>query len=100
MDYLAVVEPHMRGSLREVVERVYRATLGGALVVVLGRATTGEIDALARLHRSFRSIIIVVHDPPVPTGAGRGVTVVDATTDVPLADIWSAALRTRAPAWA
>jgi len=88
MDFLAVVEPSGQGSLRDCVDRVRRASLGGSLVVVLGRATAGEIDSAARLYRSFRSLVIVVHDRPVPLASGRGVRVVDASGDRPLAEQW------------
>jgi uncharacterized protein (DUF58 family) len=91
MDYLAVVEPASHGSLLEAVDHVYRARLGGTLVVVLGRAPAGEIEVLGRLFRTFRSTVIVVHDHPVPVATGRGVRVVDASTEGPLAERWAAA---------
>jgi uncharacterized protein (DUF58 family) len=98
MDYLAVVEPAPHGSLRESVERIYRARLAGSFVVVLGRAPAGEIEVVSRLFRTFRSTIVVVHDPPLPLTTGRGVRVIDATTEGGLAQRWIEATKRAVPA--
>ena len=54
------------GSLRQVFDTLTRASQGGVLVAVLGRATSGELDTLARLRRSFRTVIAVVTEAPIP----------------------------------
>ena len=83
MEYLARIEAVGTGSLRSVLDGLVRGGQGGVLVTVLGRATSGELEALARLHRSFRMVVVVVTEGPMPPGTPlqRRLIKVDATRD-------------------
>lgn len=90
MEYLARAEPTTQGSLRHCLDRLVRSPQGGFLVAVLGRATSSEVDALARLRRTFRGVVLVATEPPLPTRTALhgAVTVVDATRDDTFAARW------------
>jgi uncharacterized protein (DUF58 family) len=66
LEYLARLDAVGHGSFRQVLDTLTRANQGGILIAVLGRATSGELDTLARLRRTFRMVVAVVSEPPVP----------------------------------
>jgi len=94
MEYLARVGPSGHASLRAAFDRVGRTHPGGVLVAVLGTATSAELDALARMRRSFRSVVVVLTEAPVPppTPLHGGLTIIDATLDGRFADAWAQAV--------
>ncbi len=83
------------GSLRQVFDTLTRASQGGVLVAILGKATSGELDTLARLRRSFRTVIAVVSEPPllVPTPLQGRLIRVDATRDGAFGPSWGTMVR-------
>jgi hypothetical protein len=94
MEYLARVEGSGRGSMRSELDGLARGGHGGMLVVVLGRATVGELETMARLQSLFRRVIAVVtngHVPATPASA-RGLRVVTATEDGAFEPAWSASV--------
>jgi uncharacterized protein (DUF58 family) len=64
-EYLATVAASAEGSLRGVLDRLGRGAVGGggALVVVLGRTGSTELEALGRVAGRFSPVIAVVCDP-------------------------------------
>jgi len=87
MEHLAVVDTTVGGSLVALLAALGRAS-GGALIVVLGRTTTGELEALARAGRRFGSCTVVSTDPnpvTVPPGLSR---VVQTTSGRSFKDAW------------
>ena len=66
-----------------------RSPQAGSLVVALGRATSSELEALARLRRSFGGVVAVVTEGREETSVrGQAVTVVDARADGTFAPSW------------
>jgi uncharacterized protein (DUF58 family) len=91
MEYLAMVDTTGHGSLRAVLQGMRRSPQAGSLVVVLGRATKSEIDALARLRRSFGAVVTVVTEGrDAPAVGALPVTIVDARADGQFARSWAA----------
>jgi uncharacterized protein (DUF58 family) len=92
MEYLARAEPTTQGSLRHCLDGLVRSVQGGFLVAVLGRATTSELDALARLRRVFRAVVVVATLGPLPTRTRLhgSLVLVDATRDGAFAPAWAA----------
>ena len=96
MEYLATVEATGQGSLRAVLEGLRRSPQSGSLVAVLSRATKSELDALARLRRSFGSVVVVVTEgTEEPTAGHLPLTIVDARTDGTFAASWASMVGTR-----
>jgi uncharacterized protein (DUF58 family) len=95
MEYLARVETVGHGSLRYVFETLARGGQGGVLVTVLGKATPGELDTLARLHRSFRTVIAIVTEAPIPFPSPIQARLVriDATRDGSFPAHWASMVR-------
>ncbi|HEX9257899.1 MAG TPA: DUF58 domain-containing protein [Acidimicrobiales bacterium] len=91
MEYLARVGPSGHASLRAAFDRVGRTQPGGVLVAIVGRATAAELDLLARMRRSFRSVIAVVTEGPEPprTPLHGALKIVDATADGVFAESWT-----------
>jgi uncharacterized protein (DUF58 family) len=92
MEHLARAEPAGRGSLRQALDSLVRSPHGGLLVSVLGRATSAELDGLARLRGTFRSVVVVVTEGPLPSRSAlhAALTLVDATADGGFAPAWGA----------
>ena len=95
MEYLARVETVGHGSLRYVFDTLARGGQGGVLVTVLGKATPGELDTLARLHRSFRTVIAIVTEAPIPFPSPIQARLVriDATRDGSFPAHWASMVR-------
>jgi uncharacterized protein (DUF58 family) len=91
MEYLARVEASGVGTLRAVFDDLLRAGNGGALVVVLGRATGAELETLARLRRRYRHVQPVIAHPPIPPlpAVASALRVIDATADDRFAQSWA-----------
>ncbi len=90
MEYFATVNASGVGSLRSVLESLRRSPQAGSLVVVLGRCTRAELDALARMRRSFGAVVIVATEGHEPLSAGRlPLLVVDARADDQFAPTWT-----------
>ena len=103
LEYLARLDVVGHGSLRQILDTLTRANQGGVLVTILGRATAGELDTLARLRRTFRMVVAVVSEGPAPepTAIQRRLTRVDATRDGSFAVSWGTIVRSiRTPATA
>jgi uncharacterized protein (DUF58 family) len=96
LEYLARLEAVGHGSFRQILDTLTRSPQGGVLVAVLGRATSGELDTMARLHRSFRTVIAVVSEGPIPppTPLQARLVRVDATRDNTFATSWGSMVRT------
>jgi uncharacterized protein (DUF58 family) len=95
MEHLARADVVGHGSLRQVFDSLAMGGQGGMLVTVLGRATIGELDTLARLHRSFRVVVAVVTEAPTPAPSplqGRLVRV-DATREGSFGPSWTTMVR-------
>ncbi len=92
LSHLATAEPTGPGSLRGLLDQLARTRTGGLLVVVLGRTTASEIEALARLGRSYRPIVAVVTEGTVPQARVKAgaVRLIDATRDGGFAPAWHA----------
>ena len=91
LTHLATVEPSSTGSLRAQLDTLAKGHQGGLLVVVLGRATSGELEALGRLRRQFRPVVCVVTEGSPPTSArvrADAVVIIDASTDDAFAAAW------------
>jgi uncharacterized protein (DUF58 family) len=93
MEYLAAVDPSGRGSLRALLEGLKRSPQSGSLVAVLGRATSAELEALARLRRSFGNVMVVVTGGTEVAIANIPVPVVDARADGRFAARWATMVR-------
>jgi uncharacterized protein (DUF58 family) len=95
LEYLARLEAVGHGSLRQVLDTLTRANQGGVLVTVLGRATPAELDTLARLRRTFRLVVAIVTEGPMPTASAlqARLTRVDATRDGGFAHSWGTVVR-------
>jgi uncharacterized protein (DUF58 family) len=91
MEHLARVEAVGHGSFRQALDAMGGSGYGGVLVAVLGRATPGELDTLTRLHRSFRTVIAVITEAPLPatTPLQSRLVRVDATRDGNFALGWA-----------
>jgi uncharacterized protein (DUF58 family) len=103
LTYLATVQPSAPGSLRSLLDQLSRAHTGGLLVVVLGRTTASEIEALARLGRAYRPLVAVVTEGSVPQARVKAgaVRLIDATHDGGFGAAWQAtfgAVRLTVPA--
>jgi uncharacterized protein (DUF58 family) len=97
LEYLARLDVVGHGSLRQVLDTLTRANQGGILIAILGRATPAELDTLARLRRSFRLVVAVVSEPPVPDPSPlqARLTRVDNTRDGAFAPSWGSMVRSR-----
>jgi hypothetical protein len=95
MEYLALVESTSVGSYRATLASLSRSPQGGVLIAVVGRTTNNELDALARMRRSFRAVVTVVCEAPVPASSlkAAGMKVVDATVDGTFGDTWQGLFR-------
>jgi hypothetical protein len=91
LGWLARVEVEGSGSLRRTLSTLQRPSNGGALVVVTGRTSATDLDAMAALRRTFRSVVDVVSEGPLPRAAATGAVVatVDGTTAASFGPSWS-----------
>ena len=62
MEYLAVIEPSRIGSMAALLAALGRAT-GGSLVVIFGRTTSAELEALGRAAKRRGSCTVIITDP-------------------------------------
>ncbi len=96
MEYLASVEPSGHGSMRSVLEGLRRSPQAGSLVVALGRGTRSELDALARLRRSFGAVLVIVTEGHDDLTSGHlPITTIDARTDDTFASAWATMVGSR-----
>jgi uncharacterized protein (DUF58 family) len=95
LEYLARLDVVGHGSLRQVLDTLSRANQGGILIAILGRATPAELDTLARLRRSFRLVVAIVSEPPIPDPSPlqARLTRVDNTRDGAFAASWGTMVR-------
>lgn len=93
LEYLAVVDRSGTGSLRLVLDQLARTPSGGLLVVVLGRPTGFELEALVRLCPRFTGVVAVATQGPVPPVRAKGLTIVDLSLGAPLTEQWAATQR-------
>jgi hypothetical protein len=95
LEYLARLDAVGHGSFRQVLDTLTRVNQGGVLIAVLGRATPGELDTLARLRRTFRMVVAVVSEPPIPEPSAlqARLTRVDNTRDGAFAPSWGTMVR-------
>jgi uncharacterized protein (DUF58 family) len=98
MEYLATVDVSGHGTMRGVLEGLRRSPQSGALVVILGRATRNELDALAALRRTFGATVMVVTEGRDAPGVGRTrLLLVDARADDQFAGAWTSMVGAPAP---
>ena len=92
---LARLEVVGHGSLRQVLDTLSLANQGGILVAILGRATPAELDTLARLRRSFRLVVAIASEPPIPDPSPlqARLTRVDNTREGAFAQSWGTMVR-------
>jgi uncharacterized protein (DUF58 family) len=90
LGWLATVDVEGHGSLRRTLSGLQRPSNGGALVVVTGRTSSSDLEAMAALRRTFRSVVDVVTEGPVPTATASGsvVIAVAAGTDGAFGPAW------------
>jgi uncharacterized protein (DUF58 family) len=95
LEYLARLDVVGHGSLRQVFDTLTRANQGGVLVTILGKGSSGELDTLARLRRSFRTVIAVVTEGAMlaPSPLQSRLIRVDATRDGGFATAWGTMVR-------
>jgi uncharacterized protein (DUF58 family) len=67
LGWLATVDVEGHSSLRRTLSDLQRPSNGGALVVVTGRTSTSDLEALAALRRTFRTVVGVVTEGPMPS---------------------------------
>lgn len=89
LEHLATIDVSNTGSMRQVVSALSRGGTGGALVMVLGRATHADLDGLARLERRFSSTTIVTcrADGAVP-GTRRRLTTIALDENIRFVEAW------------
>jgi uncharacterized protein (DUF58 family) len=95
LGWLAQVEVEGHGSLRRALSGLQRPSNGGALVVVTGRTNTADLEAVAALRRTYRSVVAVVAEAPMPNVSTNAAVVitVDATTDQSFGPSWDGRVR-------
>lgn len=86
LEHLAAIEPAPNGSLRKVLDGLRTHAGGGALVVVLGRPVSADLDALAGMRRRFGSVIVVAIDADTAIATRPGIVMVTR----PFAERWDA----------
>ena len=97
LERLATVERDPTAGLDGPVSALRRGAGSGAFAALVGAAGPGDLDALARLRRSFPASAVVVFRAAAGATPG-GVAVVD--EHHPFAEVWSSAIsgRRRLPA--
>lgn len=91
LEALARIDPSSGGSLRRVLDGLSRMShAGGTLVVIVGRITTPEVDALVPLRRWFKKVVLVITQAPLPDRrpGHAALTIVPTTRDGALRQAW------------
>jgi hypothetical protein len=99
MENLASVEASHDAAFRRVIDRLAHSSTGGALIALVARVPSKEIERLVRLRNRFGSVTVVQFDPsawdptaPIPTSLAKDGAL-HVTGARSFADTWNRSMR-------